>query len=214
MSQVTSEFEVAPAPPQANHVSAPPTVVVQLQDHKAPGGGPRASKRTQWIRLADAEDHEYYEYQVLAQTNYPNEFNTRYFVGRGAVGIIEGLKRITFEHNGWVDAEGEVLPAIDQPCRRAAAIAEAFAAEQTTYAIALKEARTENAKLIAEGTHIQAERKLTDDVNRQQDELPGKCCFWDAISQDEVYLMIRAITEARDTKINFLLEKRISSAST
>lgn len=212
----TSEFELAPSAPPSNHVSkATPAVVIQLQDHKAPGGGPRASKRTQWIRLAEVEDHAFYEHQILAQTYYPNEINVRFFSGSGQGNIVDGLRKLVVEHNGWLDADtGEVLPPVDEPCRRAAALAKEIEAEEVTHAVALKEARTEAAKATAELKHRDAKEKIYATVHQQQDEMSGRCCFWDAIGPDEISLMLRAILTARDSAVTFLLEKRISSSAT
>lgn len=213
--QQTSEFEVAPSAPSSNHISTPAPVVIQMADHRAPGGGPRASKRTQWIRLADAEDHEYHDHQILAKINYPDDLNARFFAS-GSMGTIrDGLKRIVFEHNGWIDTDtDEELPPISQPCRREAAFAEAVKGEAASYATAIKGTKTASAKAAAEQAHDLAEQKIRDEVSKQQDELPGRCCFWDAIDQNEVILMIRAINDTKQAALSFLLDKRTSSAST
>lgn len=104
MTQVTSEFEVLPAPPKSNHVSTPPAVVIQMADHKAPGGGPRANSRIQ--QLALAEEGEYAHHEIKVRVRYHERYDVE--LGSGDfTRIRKALRDLVVEHNGWIDPDSD-----------------------------------------------------------------------------------------------------------
>lgn len=215
MSQ-TSEFELAePTAPSSNHAPTPrqqPAVVIQLQDHKAAGGAPRANKQIKWIRLSETNE-EYANHEIQARIRYPEQFNAEYFAPGSPSSILEGLRLVVLEHNGWLDPDSEsdppeVLPPVDQKCTIDSARDKAMDEEETTYAVALKEARTDAARSVVEAAHTRAVAKIETDFKHQKATRTTPCCFWDSVSQEEVILMIRAINTARGKTLTFLLETK------
>lgn len=181
-----------------------------MQDHKAPGGGPRANKQVKWVRLSETNE-EYQEHQFNVRVRYPERLNLEYF-GPGSTGnAIDGLRLIVLEHNGWIDPDsGVVLPPVDQKCTIDETRDEALEKEETTYAVALKEARTDGARSVVDAAHAKAVLKITADFKRKKDERTEPCCFWDSVSQEEVILMLRALNTERNKVLNFLIETKPS----
>lgn len=217
----TSEFEgdtpIERLEQHAKRAVAPPPIELHLhQDHKAPGGGPRASKLIKWVNLSETNE-EYADHQIRARIRYPETINTEYFNPGSPGRIIDGLRLIVLEHNGWLDPDSDddtVLPPVDQKCTIDAARDAALKDEETTYAVALKEARTEAARATVEAAHTKAVGKIEADRVRQKEQRPEPCCFWDSVSQEEVILMIRAINAARGKVLGLLLETKTDSPST
>lgn len=87
----------------ARSTPAPTSTTITLVTQPA-GPAPRASRRVEWIHLA--EEGDYAEHQIKARIRYPDTFNTEFSSGDFAR-IRKALRVLVLAHNGWIDPDSE-----------------------------------------------------------------------------------------------------------
>lgn len=70
---------------------------------------PRMPKRTAWIELPD--EYGAAGMEMLVWTNYPHGIGNALRGLQGTDAFKAALSAVVLEHNGWLDADGEPLPA-------------------------------------------------------------------------------------------------------
>lgn len=212
----TSEFDLDQ---DDNHTSkkrsAERPIVVQFQS--APPSstpqGPRASRPDKWVALA--EEGEYAEHQIRIRLRFSDAVSIATQSGDTRA-FQNGLRQIVLEHNGWLDPEQDeptLLPPANQPCPIDAELDTALAAEDAAYADALKTARANKDKTeqkaavqVAEANHTQRVAQLhLDATTHKAERRDPPCCFWDALSQEEILLILKAIRLNKRDRVSFLM---------
>lgn len=211
MSFQTSPYEAEQAAATANGKSAPPpaSVVIQLQDHKASGGGPRASRELSWLRLSDDPESSYAEFKVYVRLRYPSLIQ-RQIAGSSLDVMIEGLKKVVFEHNNWLDPESTddpppVLPQPNEPCPIQTKLDKAIHDEQATLDTELSKVKNDLVRATLRTEFEAKVGKLRDDASAEREALGRACCFWDRIDQYEIVLIARRINDTRGKGFDLML---------
>lgn len=76
---------------------------------RAAVGGPRMPRRTAWIELPD--EYGAAGMEMLVWTNFPHGIGNALRGLKGTDAFKAALSAVVLEHNGWLDADGEPLPA-------------------------------------------------------------------------------------------------------
>lgn len=207
---ITSEFEAVPSPPHTNHAAERPIVIQFERTSPATSNGPRANRGIEWIHLPAGEDQEYAEHEVRVRLRYPDSIQRE--LNSGTFERLTGaLKRLVLEHNGWIDPESDtdppaVLPPVQQRCEITDRVEAKVKELEVTLAKALKDAKTDAAKATLQADHTKAVEKLYTAAVAEREARGSACCFWDYVDQNELILMVRAISERRGKKLNLILE--------
>jgi hypothetical protein len=210
----TSDFETLDDNHTARERPTERPIVVQFQGSPStPTSGPRASRPDKWVALA--EDGEYAEHQIRIRLRFSDALSVATQSGDTRA-FQNGLRAIVLEHNGWLDPEQDeptVLPPANQPCAIDAELDAALAAEDAVYTDALKVANANKDKtekraavLAAETNHTQRIAQLQLDATKHKAERRDPpCCFWDALSQEEILLILKAIRTNKRDRVSFLM---------
>lgn len=213
MSFQTSPYEAEQAAATANGHSAPASVIVNLQDHKAPGGRPRASRNLTWLRLSDDPNSDYAEHQIKVRLRYDDTIQREFNTGNPDR-IRAGLREIVVEHNDWLDPEtGLDLPAISEPCPIQTKLDAAIEKEKASLESELSHAHAENVRASLRADCDRAIRQLEIDASLERKKLGKPCCFWDRCDWNEIILMLRRINDARGKDFDSMLGTQPNSKS-
>lgn len=195
--------------------SAERPIIVQFQGPPSSGSpsGPRASRPDKWVQLA--EDGEYAEHQIRIRLRFSDAVSLATQSGDTRA-FQNGLRQIVIEHNGWLDPEQDepvVMPPAQQLCEIDSWLDSALEEEDAAYADAKKRAavikdKTEKraALTTAETAHDTKVAQLrVDATSKKAERRTPLCCFWDALSQEEILLILNAIRRNKRDRVSFLL---------
>lgn len=223
MSFQTSEYE-SPANGTTTAIVPDKTVVVNINPpREAPR--PKANLKSTWVDLA--EDGPYAGYQALIKTRFAERINSE-FSSSDYGRIRQALREVVLEHNGWADLDADddaVLPPANQACSIERELAEAkhaelarlneeMAAVDDTAKVRDDETErelNERKRTARERVQQASDRRLArllEDASQQMATRRPRCCFWHALSQQELLLLVRAVGSEQKKAFALLFETR------